>query len=106
MWESVENYRRAVRPGTKTEWGADRQDHIFQRRTGGHVFTCNTIQGLAPLHTLHFNKAEQRRGGETLGTLSPASQQLLQLCGQHPATAGGIVAPLSLLTQEALGWNF
>ena len=68
MWELVENYRRAVRPGPQTEWGADRQDHIFQRRTGGHVFPCYTSQGLAPVHTLHFNKAEQRRGGETLGT--------------------------------------
>lgn len=70
MWELVENYRRALRPGPQTEWGAGRQDPIFQRRTGGHVFTCNTFQGLAPVHTLHFNKAEQRRGGETLGTLS------------------------------------
>lgn len=71
------------------------------------MLTCYSSQGLAPVHTLHFNKAEQRRGGETLGTLSPSittASAAVWTASSH--TWGHTVAPLSLLTQEALGWNF
>ena len=70
------------------------------------MFTCNTIQGLAPVHTLHFNKAEQRRG-EKLWV--PCPQHHSSFCTVWTASShtwGHTVAPLSLLTQEALGWNF
>lgn len=60
----------------KRRW-ADRVTPFTEEQVGV-MFPSNTIQGLAPVHTLHFNKEGEGH-----------SQQLLQLCGQHPASFGG-----------------
>ena len=81
MLESVENYRRAeedkMSPEQQREKTAGTQDHIFHRGTGGYIFTSNTIQGLAPVHTLHFNKEGE---GRPWVPCPQHSQQLLQVC--------------------------